>query len=278
MSTRGRSPGPPASHRGPRRARGFTLLELLVGLTVFALLSSLAYAGLSLAGRTFSAGASRIDATDTVRLVQGFLRRELEGAVPLAVVERNAWHLWFEGDRGGAVWLAEVPAYIGTGGIHRVRIGLADAQDGRALVLERASLTQTMSDAGDAAGERRTLAEGVTELELAYFGVVDDERSPSWHDEWRRARRLPALVRIDITTRDAGRWPPLIVNPRTDAVRFERALETREDGSVVRARRLTDTESEDAFPEVELEEEEPADAAARSSPAGLPTLGGAASR
>ena len=54
------------------------------------------------------------------------------------------------------------------------------------------------------------LLEGVTDLELSYYGVAAGETDPDWHKEWLEQGALPALVRIHLNTSDQP-WPDLIV-------------------------------------------------------------------
>ena len=57
--------------------RGFTLLEVLVALTLFSLIAMMAYSGLRTGGRTWDANQDRILISEDIRIVQGFLRRYL---------------------------------------------------------------------------------------------------------------------------------------------------------------------------------------------------------
>ena len=91
----------------PRCARGFTLIEVVVALTLLAVI----LAGLIGALATFARSASRVDertlASDDVRLVYAFLRQSLGEASPRLRQrpEDSASVSWLQGDDARLEWL-----------------------------------------------------------------------------------------------------------------------------------------------------------------------------
>ena len=62
---------------------GFTLIELTVALVLLALISSVLYGSLSLAGNSWNRGEAKSKQTDEMRLTEDFLRRTLAAQHPL---------------------------------------------------------------------------------------------------------------------------------------------------------------------------------------------------
>jgi len=60
------------------RAQGFTLLELLIGMTLVGFILSLLFAGLNLGTRSWEAGEKRMVTSSRQAVVVGFIRRALE--------------------------------------------------------------------------------------------------------------------------------------------------------------------------------------------------------
>ena len=66
-----------------QRARGFTLLEMLVGLTLLGVLLILIYSALNIGLRAWDTGDQRAGEASHQRIVQSFLRRELGQVFPI---------------------------------------------------------------------------------------------------------------------------------------------------------------------------------------------------
>ncbi|AGA33580.1 General secretion pathway protein J [Thioalkalivibrio nitratireducens DSM 14787] len=195
-------------------ARGFTLLEVMIALVLLGLLLSLLFSGLRLgAGSWDAAERAGREVADRMQVLE-FIDRSLARAEP--VFRQTADQgpvLVFEGRPDGVDWVAALPGHRGGGGLYRLSLEVAGAGTAEAaLVLGQRlfhpdTLAATQTD-------RETLADGVQEIALEYFGTQAHGREPNWTDHWR-ADRLPRLVRMRIRDRE-GEWPPLIVAPRQD--------------------------------------------------------------
>mgnify|MGYP001797467684 CR=1 FL=1 len=71
-------------------ARGFPLVELLIALSLFALMSAVLFGSLRLAGRTWDAGEAKAEATSGMRLAGDYLRTGLDG-VEFHATPRPRW-------------------------------------------------------------------------------------------------------------------------------------------------------------------------------------------
>lgn len=189
----------------PTRARGFTLIEVVVALTLLAVI----LAGLIGALATFARSASRIDertlASDDVRLVYAFLRQSLGEASPRPRQrpEDSVSVSWLQGDEAQLEWLGLMPARHGVGGLYHLRLGLGAGGDLFLYYLPYAG--DDPPPDWNVAGAH-LLLRGVTGFALAYRAL--DE--PDWRPAWRDAEVLPARVRIALT-RPGEVWPELVV-------------------------------------------------------------------
>ena len=204
------------------RTRGFTLLELLVALTLLGLMSAVLFGSLNLAGRSWEAGEAKSEATSGMRLAGGYLRTQLASQHPQRMRRIPEFPLLFAGEREELRYTASLPGRVGLGGIwyHRLTLAPGIASGKSALVIERVIPNYnatTMPDFADA--ERSVLADDIKELKLGYFGRDVDlgpeqDSTPTWRDRWDNPHSLPLLIRIDITPARGPAWPTLVVAPR----------------------------------------------------------------
>lgn len=204
----------PVADRGNR---GFTLLELLVGMAVFALLAGIVLGGIRLGVKSWDAAAARSEAVDEMRVVHTLLRRQLSSALPLATSRAGGWNLVSEGDAESLRFVSELPGYVSGGGIHLVTLELTGGVDGDDLVLRWRPLhALELSDSQDEA----VLASNVSKLRLQYFGARTRNALPEWRESWRDLRTMPLLISVGVEQQDKDAWPELMVALDVDAVRF----------------------------------------------------------
>lgn len=242
---------PPRGPGRPARRAGFTLVELLVAMTVFTLLAATAYAGLRTSASSWERSEALISRWDERRAVVNFLRRQLAQTAPLARIERRRWHLWFEGSPDSLVFLSELPGYVGEGGVHELGLALDRGEQGQGLYLRRQPL-DAEAELGEFAAEQvlqRRIAADIDRIEFAYFGRPEGRGEPRWHDRWSENRRLPTLVKVTITPAQGDPWPTLQVRLRSDAIRFLRRPGRAQGGT---------TEEESVAP-VSIDEEDESD-------------------
>jgi general secretion pathway protein J len=198
--------------------RGFTLLEILVAVTLLGLLMVGLLGGVRLGVRAWEAGRTRLDDDSQVARVQDFLRERLTQARLFeASAETTQLGLAFHGERDRLSFVSLMPEHLGVGP-ERMVLGLTQAGDGTDLRIEW--WPADLGDSPDAAPDAlhsRVLLSHLAEIRFAYFGQVETKHPPIWSDAWSEPS-LPLLVRVQVRfpDQDARSWPDLIVRPMID--------------------------------------------------------------
>jgi general secretion pathway protein J len=191
-------------------ARGFTLIEMLIAVTLLAAMIAMLFGGV----RTGIDGAARIErrleAVDDLRTTQNLLRRLIGSAQPLAQVP-GARLIGFDGRADGIDFVAALPAALG-GGLAEWR--LRQDKSGRLEVL-RTPLAGEGIDFDFADAEASLLLGRIKRLAIDYFGP-DAEGKPVWSSTWREVDALPQLVRIRVEVDSLLPWPELMIAPRIE--------------------------------------------------------------
>lgn len=198
-----------------RRAEaGFTLLELLIAMTLLGLLMVVVMGGLRFGMRAWERSEAHTTATDDVRQAQSLLRREIAHAYPYFIMKQEDLanrHVDFRGTEGEMSFLAPAPAALGGAGWARVTFQQVDVGGKPALAMSAAPELAAASQPA-----RDILLQGLKSLTFAYFGPDEADGPASWHDRWAQMRWMPQMVRVtaEFEAGDARIWPELLVAPR----------------------------------------------------------------
>lgn len=219
----------------PRRVtqQGFTLMELLISLTLVALLLTLLFSGLRLANRSWDAADARNGQAVEMRMVWRFIDQQISEAVPVTRITPEGSELIFSGRSDGFEFVSPMPAHLGVGGYYIQRIEALGSRNGSRLVFTRWLYNpQVMEGEGgvppwepmreggtsgglpEMPGELRSfftqsdLIDHLDRMDVEYFGSEEVDSPPQWTQKWE-SEQMPQLVRILL--RAGGRdWPAMV--------------------------------------------------------------------
>lgn len=199
-------------------AGGFTLLELLISLTLLGMILVLLFGGLRLGMRSWDASQLQIDKLNSVRSVESFLRREITLAYPYVWKNALTQQVAFLGERSKISFVAQLPSRISGGGLNVISVGLEQRGNVRRVVWKNLPLDARMKDftALTESPEMLLVAselEDVEDIWLSYFGQESDNTAPRWLDRWENSTRLPQLVRLQVKLSKGAVWPDFVVAP-----------------------------------------------------------------
>jgi general secretion pathway protein J len=172
---------------GNNRESGFTLLELLISITIFAMILVALTSGLHFAGSAWDRQQQRGVRDGDVNAVQNVLRTMITSG------------RGFEGDRASLKFVSAMPAALERGGLYDVELD----KTGDRLVLywrphfkgfAKAPLPQSAE-----------LLKGVVNLDVAYY-----EGDHGWQHQLDGKSKPPDLIAIGLRLDDGRVWPPLV--------------------------------------------------------------------
>lgn len=205
----------PQSRSADRLQAGFTLVELLVGLALFAIVLSLVPGALQLGRRAWESTANSDRSAQTLG-ARNFLEQRLAEAMP--VFERDAGgrrKLAFAGRPDRLMLVSPAPMGPGKAGVYRFEIGPGVSPAGRSDTIVMRQML--FSPGGARSGlQERTLLEGVARFSFRYFGTLRRGDAATWQSEWARIDALPELIELSVVLsgRNAPAFQPLVVAPR----------------------------------------------------------------
>ncbi|MGH7029665.1 MAG: prepilin-type N-terminal cleavage/methylation domain-containing protein [Stellaceae bacterium] len=205
------------SRRRSGGAAGFTLVELLIALTLVGLLTTLVFGGVRLAARAWGRTDSRAAAAADRWAVADVLREAITAAYPAFVsADLHDRTIAFDGEPRSLALLAPLPQAIAAGAPARLRFYLAGEGRQKTLVLGWRLDLPSAETGGPLPENRVALLDRVRRIGFAYFGADDPDDAPVWQDRWAQRTRLPQLVRVHLERSDRSlpAWPDLVVAPR----------------------------------------------------------------
>lgn len=192
--------------------RGFTLIEMVIAITILSIMMILAYATLRTGSNSWAAVNVVHDEIEEFRVAHRFLRRQIAQARLQAMPAAEEAEPLFVGNPNELDFVAPLSIRQTVSPLYRFRLRFEPSAEGTRLLLEYAPYIADTSGTDDAAKTDSTvLATGLVEGNLMYFGseTVGGERE--WMDEWSIPDRLPLLVKVRMNGDQRKRWPELVV-------------------------------------------------------------------
>ncbi len=192
-------------------ASGFTLIEVVLALTLSAVVLSIVYSAMHLSYRTSRKGEARMDRSQHIRTLVDRLVPVIHSAYPLVQQIEEDRVLLFSGESDSlGLVTADVDKYrpdnANLPGLRWVRFFVDD----EGLNMEE-SYFFNEDVLEEEAGEIFLVDSYVTNLEFEYYEIKEDESEGTWLDEWDPddedlgILELPRAVRVHLTIEEEGR-------------------------------------------------------------------------
>jgi general secretion pathway protein J len=204
-----------------KQPQGFTLIEILVSLSLLGIVFLLLFSSLYTANKSWIAGEKKISNNDESRLVALFLRRQISQALPITWVNNGKSKLLFKGNENILSFTSTLPAHRAGGGLNLITIEVEQTEDESNLYIKYQPVASgSYSDNGEYKNNNALLISNVENIEFSYFGSNEKNQTAEWHSEWIDENVMPNLIRVKINSSAPGiSWPQIDIPVFVDFIK-----------------------------------------------------------
>ena len=196
-----------------RSSLGFTLIEVLIAMTLLGVMVVLLFSSLRIAAESWNAGENKITQVNQKAVVYQFFKRHLSTIRPLPVLnidQNNPEALQvFQGYPQSLRFAAALPASSARKGLQIFTIA-PNPENASILMVSLVPYRLTEEDQNQPPDKPEILLEDLAKLQFTYFGKTEDVAEAQWREEWTLADRLPGLIKVSIALKDGSYWPDMI--------------------------------------------------------------------
>jgi len=213
-----------------KRQLGFSLMEIIVSMTMLSLIMAMIYGGIHSSRKMAQKGNKRIDATNEIRVVQELVRRQISRILPMAFKEEDNTFVIFEGDDKHIMYVSPMPGYLGKGGPHVQLIEIVNAKGGKILQFSHWLLNDSLQEDSfeDSDQEPVVLLENIKDAEFSFMKLDEEGEPGEWENDWEEQENTPLMVRLEVDMGEKALmpWPDLQVALMLDATATNRRVST----------------------------------------------------
>ena len=196
-----------------RFSKGFTLIEVLIAMTLLGVMVVLLFSSLRIAAESWNAGENKMVQVNQKAVVYQFFKRHLTTIRPLPALnidQNNPEAVQvFQGYLQSLRFAAALPASSARKGLQVFTIAL-NPENASVLIVSLVPYRLTEADQNQPPDRPEVLLEDVAKIQFAYFGKTEDVAESQWREEWTLADRLPSLIKVSIALKDGSYWPDMI--------------------------------------------------------------------
>ena len=180
--------------------RGFTLIELVISLTIVALIVLAVNASLSIGLQAADKGQGRGSENQRARAALTLITRQLKSAYPLALQTEKGISVYFNGGRDELNFVATT-ARAEVGGLEKVTYFIRDQRGHRSLWLRTAAPALPADLLNDREGklwQETEILPDIEDVKWEYLRQLPTQNDTEWIDRWsgKDERQLPLAVRL----------------------------------------------------------------------------------
>lgn len=199
-----------------KTSNGFTLIEVLIAMTILSMMVVLLFASLKIGADSWHKGETKIAEVNEVAVVYNFFQQHLAVAKPLSndLSKSVPAPLAFQGKKQSVQFVSGFPASVGRSGLQLFSIDLGK-EDREQVIKVTITPFFAKQEGIDSNKETVVLLRGISDFTITYFGADDGTENSlsnaSWHEEWLDKTTQPRLIKITIKRDDDSFFPDMLI-------------------------------------------------------------------
>jgi prepilin-type N-terminal cleavage/methylation domain-containing protein len=185
--------------RRPQNSLGFTLIEVVLALSIFALIGAVLYGAFSLSHSAVAKSQASFEDNQKLRSFTDLLGSYVRSAYPYRQSVQDTT-VFFDGQEDQLTFVSSISLAMGGRGMSKIRVAWEAAEEGEGAIQleEEVPVRFNLSEDRDPGGLRNDviIRERVKDFRFAYLDPKsEDER---WEERWdgREKLALPRAVRL----------------------------------------------------------------------------------
>ncbi|MEW6188419.1 MAG: prepilin-type N-terminal cleavage/methylation domain-containing protein [Thermodesulfobacteriota bacterium] len=187
---------PNAERRRPNvflgKAPGFTLLELLISITIVGVLLFILMSVLRLGYRSVEAGEKKIESLERFRASFNLIEAQIQSEIPLSFLENGERKYYFKGQSGLLEFSTNHSLWEGESGFVLVSYRVEEEGQGKW------SLWAAEGKIGQSPLREVKLLGAFDKISFSYFYQDPTEESGQWLEEWTETAFRPKKIKLDL--------------------------------------------------------------------------------
>ncbi len=176
----------------PKRNAGFTLLELIISITLVAIIVLIVAGAASLGYRSFSTGERKLNAIERLRASLTIIDAQIQSGVPLTLEDGGVKQYYFVGEQDALKFSTNHSIWGGQRGYVIVNYRVETDNQGKR------TLFASEYKVGMENQKETKLLEGFNEITFDYFRQDATEEEGEWITQWVDEEMMPTKIRLNL--------------------------------------------------------------------------------
>lgn len=217
-----------------KAGQGFTLIEVLIAMTLLGLMVVLLFSSMKICADSWQKGEDKITEVNEIAVVYQFFQHHLSTARPLwnNFSDENKL-LAFQGKNQELRFVSGFPASAKKAGLQLFTLTLDNSDNEQALNVSISPFFP-VAENEEWRKEEVTLLRHMRKFSLSYYGLDESQPDGLWQEDWLDRETQPRLVKIEIEREDGSFWPEMVIEIKSPGDSSDADVGSLEDdGSVV---------------------------------------------